>query len=64
MSVIAILFFGGVVAVPGVALWALHWASGHGEFRLSERAALLPFDDEEPLGQSTDQILNCRPVKP
>jgi hypothetical protein len=44
--------------VPGVALVALRWASHRGELNLPERAALLPFDEEEPVGRATDQILN------
>jgi predicted deacylase len=58
MNVIALILLGSVVVVPAVALWSLHWASRTGEFRLLNRAALLPFDDEEPVGQATDQILN------
>lgn len=58
MNVLAILMIGGVVAVPGAALIALRWASSHGELSLPERAALLPFDEEEPVGRATDQILN------
>ena len=58
MNLLAILMIGGVVAVPAVGLWALHWASRNGEFRLVDRASLLPFDDEEPVGHPTDLILN------
>jgi hypothetical protein len=58
MNVLAILMIGGVLAVPGVALVALRWASHRGELNLPERAALLPFDEEEPVGMATDQILN------
>lgn len=64
MNVLAILLLTGVVAVPGVALWALYWASRNGEFRLVRRASLLPFDEEEPLGVATDQILNRGAKKP
>lgn len=58
MSALGFILFGSVLVVPVAALWALRWAARHGEFRLGERAALLPFDDEEPVGQPTDQILN------
>ena len=60
MSVLSFILFGSALVVPLAALWALRWAARHGEFRLGERAALLPFDDEEPVGQPTDQILNRR----
>lgn len=63
MPVPGIILLAGVLAVPLAALWALRWAAAHGELRQGERAALLPFDDEEPVGTATDQILN-RPAKP
>jgi len=63
MTVMLFLMLTGSVAVPAVALWALRWALGHGEFRMPERAALLPFDEEEPVGRSTDMILNPRTVQ-
>jgi hypothetical protein len=60
MSVLGFILFGSVLVVPLGALWALRWAARHGELGAPERAALLPFDEEEPVGQSTDQILNHR----
>lgn len=64
MNLLAFLMIVGVIAVPGGALCALYWASRQGEFRLARRAALLPFDDEEPVGRPTDQILNRGAAKP
>ncbi len=58
MTVMLILMLTGSVAVPAAALWAFRWALGHGEFQMPERAALLPFDEEEPVGRETDMILN------
>jgi nitrogen fixation-related uncharacterized protein len=40
--------------IPGTALWALHWAIRHGEFRNLPKTALQIFDDEEPVGRMTD----------
>ena len=64
MTVMLILMLTGSVAVPAAALWAFGWALGHGEFRMPERAALLPFDEEEPVGRDTDMILNQGAAKP
>ena len=63
MPLPGIILLAGVLAVPLAALWALRWASRQGELGHADRAALLPFDEEEPVGKSTDQILN-RPAKP
>ena len=63
MALPGLILLAGVLAVPLAALWALRWASRQGEVGHAERAALLPFDEEEPVGKSTDQILN-RPAKP
>lgn len=60
MHVLSYLILGTILIVPAVGLWALWWAGGNGEFARLDRAALLPFDDEEPAGTPTDQILNTR----
>ena len=60
MTPMFLLMLAGSMAVPAVALWALRWAVRHGEFVMQERAALLPFDEEEPVGRATDIILNQR----
>jgi hypothetical protein len=58
MAVSGVILLAGVLAVPLAALGALRWAASHGELGHGDRAALLPFDDEEPVGKTTDQILN------
>jgi hypothetical protein len=63
MTPMFLLMAAGSLAVPAVALWALRWAVGHGEFQMPERAALLPFDEAEPVGEATDIILNQRTSK-
>lgn len=63
MSVLSLLMISGVTAVPAVALWSLYWASRHGEFQHPERTALLPFDEQEPMGEPTDLILNRSSAK-
>lgn len=63
MTPMFLLMAAGSLAVPAVALWALRWAVGHGEFQMQERAALLPFDEAEPVGEATDIILNQRTSK-
>lgn len=64
MTAMYLLMLAGSMVVPCVALAALRWALRHGEFRLQERAALLPFSEEEPVGRGTDMILNQGTVKP
>ncbi|MEY2788200.1 MAG: hypothetical protein RIT19_459 [Verrucomicrobiota bacterium] len=57
MPVIAFILLGSVVLLPVVALWALRWAAAAGQFRCPDKAALLPFDESEPVGVETDCIL-------
>ncbi len=57
MPVIILILLGSVLLLPAAALLSLRWATRSGQFTLMNRAALLPFDDEEPIGQATDQIL-------
>lgn len=59
MHVLSYILFGTILVVPAIGLWALWWAGRSGEFSRLDRAALLPFDDEEPAGAPTDQILNA-----
>lgn len=63
MSPIGILLLFGALAVPAVALLGLRWAARNGQFQQGDRAALLPFDVEEPLDRATDQILNRKSAK-
>jgi nitrogen fixation-related uncharacterized protein len=58
MGVITFILIGSSVAFPAVALYALWWAGREGQLRHSDKAALLPFDDQEPVGQMTDIVLN------
>jgi len=57
MPVIAFILLGSVVLLPAAALLALSWAATTGQFRCTDKAALLPFDDVEPVGFETDRIL-------
>jgi len=50
MPVIAFILLGSVVLLPAAALLALRWAATTGQFRCTDKAALLPFDDVEPVG--------------
>jgi cbb3-type cytochrome oxidase maturation protein len=54
MSVLWILFVCSLVVLPGIALLAFRWAMRQGEFRHLEKTALSIFDDDEPVGQTTD----------
>lgn len=40
------------------AIYALQWASKTGQLRDLEDGAKIIFDDEEPVGCPTDQVLN------
>jgi hypothetical protein len=63
MSLIYLILLGSILLLPAVALWALRWAARNGELSHTDRAALLPFSEEEPVGQMTDAILH-REQKP
>jgi nitrogen fixation-related uncharacterized protein len=58
MSLVAMVLLVSVMAVPAVALWALVWAGRTGQLFHGDRAALLPFDEDEPVGEPTDMVLN------
>lgn len=58
MGIITFILIGSSVAFPAVALYALWWAGREGQLRHQDRAALLPFDEQEPVGQMTDVVLN------
>jgi len=60
MPVISLILLGSVVLLPAAALWAMRWATATGQFRCPNKAALLPFDESEPVGVATDQILGNR----
>jgi hypothetical protein len=57
MLVISLILFGSVLVLPVVSLWALRWAGRHGQLVQTDKASLLPFDESEPVGVATDQIL-------
>ena len=46
------------VLVVASAVYGLYWASKKGQLRNLEEGAKVIFDDEEPLGEPTDQTLN------
>jgi len=54
MWVYLFILAGSFVLLTGSALLALRWALLTGQLRNSKKAALLVFDEEEPLGQVTD----------
>lgn len=58
MGIISFILIGSSLAFPAVALYALWWAGREGQLRHNDKGALLPFDEEEPLGQMTDVVLN------
>jgi nitrogen fixation-related uncharacterized protein len=58
MGIITFILIASSVAFPAVALYALWWAGRDGQLRHQDRAALLPFDEQEPVGQMTDVVLN------
>ena len=48
-----------IAALVGAsAVYGLYWAGKKGQFRELEAGAKVIFDDEEPIGRPTDQILN------
>lgn len=50
--------------VVASAVYGLYWASKKGQLQNLEDGAKVIFDEEEPLGEPTDQILNkARPPK-
>ena len=57
MNIIGLIIAGSVILLPGVAVLALRWAGETGQLKQFDRQALLPFDEQEPVGQATDQIL-------
>lgn len=63
MGVITFILIGSSIAFPVVALWALWWAVHEGQLRHADKASLLPFDEQEPVGRMTDVVLN-RPSAP
>jgi hypothetical protein len=54
MSFYYVLIVSGFVFLTSTALLALNWAIRRGEFRNLSKAALLIFDEEEPVGKMTD----------
>ena len=43
-------------AISGTAVYALYWASKHGQLRDFERGATSIFDEQEPVGRMTDHF--------
>ncbi|MCW5556255.1 MAG: cbb3-type cytochrome oxidase assembly protein [Verrucomicrobiae bacterium] len=58
MGIISFILIGSSLVFPAVALWALWWAGRHGQLAHADKAALLPFDEQEPVGRMTDEVLN------
>jgi nitrogen fixation-related uncharacterized protein len=64
------LAFLSAIAISGTAVYALYWSSKHGQLRDFERGATSIFDEQEPVGQTTDHFpaeprkLERAPAKP
>ena len=56
MSAYAIILVSSFLFLTGSALLALRWALRNGQFEHAERAALLIFNEEEPVGELTDRF--------
>ncbi|MEN9678079.1 MAG: hypothetical protein RIS76_3975 [Verrucomicrobiota bacterium] len=63
MGIISFILIGSSLVFPAVALWALWWAGRNGQLTHADKASLLPFDEQEPVGVMTDVVLN-RPAIP
>jgi len=58
MGIITFILIGSSLVFPAVALYALWWAGRNGQLTHSDKASLLPFTEQEPVGQMTDVVLN------
>ena len=58
MGIITFILIGSSLVFPAVALYALWWAGRNGQLAHNDKASLLPFDEQEPVGQMTDVVLN------
>lgn len=56
MMVAAILILGGLIFLSGSALIAFYWAARSGQFRNLKKGSEVIFDEDEPIGQSTDRF--------
>jgi len=56
MMVPAILILGGLIFLSGSALIAFYWAARSGQFRNLKKGSEVIFDEDEPIGQSTDRF--------
>jgi nitrogen fixation-related uncharacterized protein len=50
--------------LSGMAVYALYWSSKHGQLRDFDRGAASIFDEQEPVGQTTDQFPARRGRRP
>jgi hypothetical protein len=62
MLIYIIILAGSFALLTGSALLALRWALRTGQLRNSEKAALLVFDEEEPVGEMTDYFPGHKPA--
>lgn len=58
MGIISFILIGSSLVFPAVALWALWWAGRTGQLAHADKASLLPFDEQEPVGRMTDVVLH------
>ena len=56
MIIPAILILGGFIVLTGSAVLAFAWAARNGQFRNLEKGAEVIFDEDEPVGVTTDQF--------
>ncbi len=56
MTLIYFLVFGSVAVAGATAAYGLVWALRHGQLRRFGEGALSIFDDDEPVGRTTDSF--------
>lgn len=60
MSIAFLLIFGSMFAVGTSAVLALFWAGRTGQFSDMKNGARVIFDEDEPVGEPTDVVLETR----
>jgi hypothetical protein len=57
MPVATLILLGSAFLLPAAGLIALRWAGREGQLGRFDKAALLPFEETEPVGLETDRVL-------
>lgn len=63
MTIVYIATFGLALLFGVTAIWALAWAIRTGQFRSFRRGAASIFDEEEPIGEMTDEFPEKRDIQ-